>query len=287
MDLKDPDTEALIALGLNSTQAKVYLALLSLGQSKAQAIWKTSKVNRQDIYRTIYDLERKGIVEKLITSPAEFRALPLQDCLATLLKERAQEYDLLKGRAKKLLTHFGTKQIANKSSNEYIFNLIQNEQSLIHKLEVAAKITENSIDILDSFDLFRRRIVKDSELIQALMDKKVKLRVITNKPKEGQDLPKILSQKRNRKWKIELRIISKEPLTTIRIDDRKRVLIRVAAASKPRETPRLYSDNPCLVAVLQDYFERLWNEATEDQNLYDTSKHNYIISPIKGMKEIE
>jgi sugar-specific transcriptional regulator TrmB len=60
MDLNDHDTEALIALGLNSTQAKVYLALLSLGQSKAQTIWKTSGVNRQDIYRTLNDLEEEG-----------------------------------------------------------------------------------------------------------------------------------------------------------------------------------------------------------------------------------
>ena len=64
---------------------------------------------------------------------------------------------------------------------------------------------------------------------------------------------------------MQVRFMPKEPLATIRIDDGKRVEISATAKySRPEDTPTIYSDSPCVVAILQDYFERLWNEAIEN-----------------------
>ena len=47
------DAETLVAIGLTSTEAKVYLTLESLGKANAKTIWKNSGVARQDIYRIL------------------------------------------------------------------------------------------------------------------------------------------------------------------------------------------------------------------------------------------
>ncbi len=284
MTVEKQYTETLMALGLNGTQARVYLSLLFLGQSKARTIWKTSKINRQDIYRTLNDLERKGLVEKMVTSPAQFRALPLQHGISALLKERSLEYDNLKKKAKKLSDSFtvGQKKTGT-PTNQCEFTIVCNKNILMRKLGDAGIKAQNNVDIIDSFDNFKRRISQDSEIVNALFKKRVKIRCITNKTEEGQNLPKILSQKRNQKGQVEVRLIPEEPLTTLRIDDKKRVLARVSAlaSAKSEEPHLLYSDSQYLVAVFQDYFERLWSEATEDKKIYPTSKRNRTVPPKK------
>ncbi len=262
------DTDILVALGLNSTEAKVYLALLRLGQSKAKAIWKTSKVNRQDLYRILNELERKGLVEKILATPAEFRAPPIQDGLTSLLKERAQELDNLMERAKQLIASFETKQNGHEITNEFEINVVSNKTAYVRRLEQAMVSTQKNIDIIDSFDNCRHRQEIDSELIIALFEKGVKFRQILNKPKDGQKLSKFFT-KNQYKNTVEVRYIPEEPLATIRIDDGKRVEISATArCPKPEETPTIYSNSPCLVGILQDYFERLWKEAIEDNELY-------------------
>ena len=56
------DTEELQEFGLSNTEAKVYLALLELGKSKAGEITKKSAVNRTNVYDALERLIEKGLV---------------------------------------------------------------------------------------------------------------------------------------------------------------------------------------------------------------------------------
>jgi len=199
------DIDTLVALGLNSSQAKVYIALLRLGQTKATAIWKTAKVNRQDIYRLLNELERKNLVEKLVTTPAEFRALPIQHGLTSLLKERTQELENLMERAKQLIASFTTQQNGHEITDEFEISVVSNKNAYMRKLEQAVGTTQKSIDIIDSFDNAKRRGENDSELITKLFERGVKLRSILNRPKKGQKLAKVLTKNQNRKM-VEVRL---------------------------------------------------------------------------------
>lgn len=55
-------TEELQEFGLSNTEAKVYLALLELGKSKAGEITKRSAVNRTNVYDALERLIEKGLV---------------------------------------------------------------------------------------------------------------------------------------------------------------------------------------------------------------------------------
>ncbi|MDP3026977.1 MAG: helix-turn-helix domain-containing protein [Nanoarchaeota archaeon] len=56
------NTEDLQEFGLSNTEAKVYLALLELGKSKAGEITKKSAVNRTNVYDALERLIEKGLV---------------------------------------------------------------------------------------------------------------------------------------------------------------------------------------------------------------------------------
>ncbi|MBI2129272.1 hypothetical protein HYU07_03460 [Candidatus Woesearchaeota archaeon] len=56
------NTEELQEFGLSNTEAKVYLALIELGKSKAGEITKRSAVNRTNVYDALERLIEKGLV---------------------------------------------------------------------------------------------------------------------------------------------------------------------------------------------------------------------------------
>ena len=59
-------TEDLTNLGLLESEARVYLALLKLGQSSAGKIAKETKLNRNSVYKALHNLLEQGLVSYVI-----------------------------------------------------------------------------------------------------------------------------------------------------------------------------------------------------------------------------
>lgn len=78
-------------LGLTTTQAKVYLTLVKSESSTIETISNLSKVARTDLYRITHELEKKGLVERILANPTQFKPIPLAECLPVLLQRKNQE----------------------------------------------------------------------------------------------------------------------------------------------------------------------------------------------------
>lgn len=256
------DVETLVAIGLASTQAKVYLALASLGTANARTIWKNSGVARQDIYRILAELQGRGLVEKVVAAPTEFRAIPLQDGLAVLMKHKAHEYKEIEKKTKELLDRFRTKYQENTPEKEYKFTLITTKDSNVRRINEAAINTKKSVDVIDSWNSFKYAIAAYAEQIMDGAKRNVKFRFITDKPKDGETLPRFFQTWKKNGW-VELRYISTLPLTSMRIEDREKAVVCIIAARHTLEAPSLFLDNPYIVAILQEYFDLKWSTATE------------------------
>ena len=60
--------QELLKLGFSTNQARVYLALLELGQSRVGPIIAKSKLPRQTVYNTLSELEEKELIFSVIKS---------------------------------------------------------------------------------------------------------------------------------------------------------------------------------------------------------------------------
>lgn len=262
MALDGQEIETLVTLGLNHTQARVYLTLLKIGKAKAKTIWECSKVGRQDIYRILTELEKKSLVERIIGTPTEFRIAPLKSSISILLEEKQNEYCIALEKSKEFIERFANKQKTEITPKEYETKIISTDEAYLRRLKEAVITTNKSIDIIDSFKHLSYHVVLYSDLIATLFNKKVKFRYIMNHPGKGRKLPELFIKNANL---IEVRFISKEPLATLRIDDKKQAtLSAIQTFHKSEDTTSLFSDSPYFVAILQDYFERVWNESFED-----------------------
>jgi hypothetical protein len=123
-------------------------------------------------------------------------------------------------------------------------------------------LKKKSIDVIDSWESFKYSCEVNADLLKKDAKRNVKARFIVGKPKDGETVPKIF-QTLKKNGRGELKYVPTQPQAMIRIEDEKRVVISIITAKHMTESPSLFSDNPCLVTILQDYFERVWSEATE------------------------
>ena len=84
--------KALVGLGLREIDAEIYLLLTREGSKKGRNIAETLSLYKQELYRSLKRLQRKGMVNASLERPARFSARSLEkvlDCMIEAKKERA------------------------------------------------------------------------------------------------------------------------------------------------------------------------------------------------------
>lgn len=94
--------DVLIRLGLTLNEARVLMALYASENLTAKSVAKSSGVAREIVYQIIPKLQKKGLVDELLTTPKTFQAIPLENVIEVLLQQRKQEDKDLFAKAKEM-----------------------------------------------------------------------------------------------------------------------------------------------------------------------------------------
>lgn len=100
--MKESLVESLKKLGLTEYEAKVYAALVGLGEATAREVHEASEVPRTRIYDVLRDLADKGFVEFIQGSPTYYRVVEPETVLEILRKELLDAIDISEKELKKL-----------------------------------------------------------------------------------------------------------------------------------------------------------------------------------------
>ena len=89
--MKEKLVKVLSELGLSEKEAKVYLALLTLGEASVLSIAKTGEVKRTTVYSVLDSLKQKGLVEMVIRGLKTFyRPVDPQNLVAVIEERKRQ-----------------------------------------------------------------------------------------------------------------------------------------------------------------------------------------------------
>jgi sugar-specific transcriptional regulator TrmB len=265
MELQD-EVQTLSRLGLTTNQAKVYLALVRSGMSTAKTISKKSNNARPHVYLIMPTLEKLGLVQRIISTPSEFKAISLQDALSVLMTRRTKDTSELQTMTKEILKKFENKNTETALEEEgHQFILIPQKGINIQKRRVAIKNAQKSIDVISST---KRLPVASSffyEEIMKALQRGVKIRVITEKPEDKKVISEIKEFRNTLNYRIRYSSVISH--AKISIYDKKEALMTTLATAGFAESSTLWSNNPSFLAILQNYFENLWVIAIEEDKL--------------------
>jgi len=263
LQVQGEEVQTLTELGLTVSQAKVYLELLALEKATGKTLSKRSKVARQEAYRILAELQEKGLVEKIIAMPTEFKPIPIEDCLHILIERKKSELSETEKKAARLLQRFKGKNSKNAPQEEESqFILVPGKGAYFQRTRKVFENAQTSVDAVTTLKRFQSiTLILDEELKKALK-RGVRMQIITEKPEDENSLPeRIKALEQDPLYRIRYALTP--PLAPLMIIDNKEVTIVTSASADLDESPTLCSNNPNLVAVFRDYFEKAWTAAIE------------------------
>jgi sugar-specific transcriptional regulator TrmB len=256
----DENTDLLLGLGLSLNQARVYLAILKLEKTTVRQVAKFSKVRREEVYRILPALEKKGLVERLLGKPTEVRATVISDALAFLVAEEKRKSDerllRMKSRVKKLSLKEWTQRV---SEEESIYILIPDRKAILAKTSGLIKDSRKEVALIADKGLIIRILSKFADECKQAIKEGVQIRLIF----EGEKPDGLLKEKVKKLIGIPSVQIKfhREPLNHFIMSDDKEALITTSKESGLGQSPSLWTNNSNLIGVLRTGFESDWAKA--------------------------
>src|SRR3989304_3858017 len=255
------ETETLTRLGLTNCQAKIYLTLVQSGKSSIKAVSKKADIPRESVYRAMPVLEKMSLVERMITKPTMYKAIPIGDGISILMELRAKETCALQKKTTKLIENlkkYNPERMLRQEEAQLI--LISGSEAFGVKASEAVKTAQNSFDGIATPETFRWGMLHGAEGFVEAVKRGVKFRHIVCKTEKKEKELGDKALRKNPLW--EVRYILNSFQVEMIIFDKKEVFI----AATPNQTSKisyLQSTSPCLVALAQNYYETLWRMAKD------------------------
>lgn len=266
------DVEILNSLGLSLNGARVFLALFQLGTSTAKAISTSSGVAREVVYQIMPRLLEKGLVEEAITAPKTFKAIPMKEAYAILLRRKEEENRELCAKAREALQKHQNKAASNMNDSQtiQICTVKAPDFRICHEYQNVQK----SVDLTFPAGKFLQWSQHYAEWsIKEVMKRKVEIRIITEQQllKMLASHPEVFSHLATSLKYINFKYVQSSLTVELMIFDKKKLFISTKKESNINKMHWLRSNNPFIVEMANSYFETTWEKATETGKIYPTT----------------
>jgi len=245
----------LTRLGFTTNLARIYLTLVKSTPCTAYQIAKTANLASEVVYRSMPKLQKMGLVEKIVKTPVEYKAVPIDVVIDSLLEQKDRENAELKNKSAELLASIS---LQHKSDPADDFKIM-----LVPELK-------NSLDVVITSHKFSSLNFINRTTFCPLLDRGVTLRFVISYI--GAQYPLRTLNNLPESPLLKIRFISGEIHACIGISDGKEVLINAPVKTEFMQSPVYWSNIPCIVGLCKTYFETYWKRA---------GKQKPVKSPIK------
>ncbi len=248
--------------GLTRNEARVLVFLAKTGPSKASDVARAVQINRTETYRTIRNLQRRGLVEATLERPVRFQSVPFDKCLRILIDERKAKLRILEQRGENLRRQFEDVRVQPVSLEVERFQVVEGRLRIEQRLySMYSQAQKSVMTVLSPSEVIRGDTSDLFDLLGDAAKNGVRVRVITA---INQTNLEIVDKLRS---SIDMRHLDlkAKPIPRVSIIDDNEALFEITTAD---ETPTvgeevaLWINSHAFVRNLQAYFEEMWNSST-------------------------
>jgi sugar-specific transcriptional regulator TrmB len=271
MRSQEEDTHAFSKLGLTVSQAKVYLSLATMGKADGKTLWKCTGVPRQDIYRVLAELQEKGLVEKIVHTPTQYMAIPIENGISTLVHLKAAEYKEIEEDAKELVKRLIVRNLEDNLKKDCKI-VLSAKQANRKKAEQAIANVKRSLNAVVTPKTFSQIVFHEFEKLEEAAKRGVAVQVLVEKNGEKLVLPEnlgVLLAQPN----FKLKFVANQPKIVMGVFDNEEAVIAVNSSAHGDfgENTSMWTTDPSIVAICQGFFEKIWESSNTDEKT-DTNR---------------
>ncbi len=255
------EIQVLNELGLTGLQAKLYVQLAMTGRQKATELSNLTNTDKSSTYQSLKQLEKIGLVAKILAKPTLYEAIPIEEGITALLEYKKEQYYKVHDKAEKLLRTIPKKNVSQKNEAEEFRLQKFVKETALEKIAQSTNVVQKSFDILLNDHVFLDSLINMPEPHIKCMKRGIKYRVIvekTNWKPIWNSLQKLIAQPN-----FQIRYILNPPPIVFIITDEMYVGVPLSANKVLGEGIDLQFRHPGCREVFQFYFDSLWNQANK------------------------
>ena len=258
----EESVKVLMKLGFTLDQARIYLALVQEGPATTKKMAEISKIAQPDIYRIIPTLLKEGAVEKLITKPVSFRAIPMKQVLPAILKHKTAAQNELKKKTKELLSNLEKTKANCVQEKNGEFIILSGKEAVVRRHKEELLKAQIDVCLLTSQSRFSVTILEMEETYQEILKKGVQIKIAVDRHVPHEKILKEI-QKLTENPNFEVKYFEGPPTMLIAIFDDKLATIGLFPTGSLQEMSGIWSNNTSFVALTKKYFEDKWNHISD------------------------
>ena len=262
--------DLLIGYGLTRNNSIVFTALIKNNTGlSAKQISQITYLARETVYKTLTNLEKKGLIEKSIEFPKKYFPIPLKTAMNILHIKKQSQMNELMALKKKVFRTSDLNSNINNLKDETEFVLVPKNKHLFNRITKAITNSQESVNIISSWKRVSKALIVYEDAITKALSNGVKFQVLVSEKIEDNKIPedfKIFQYHDNTIVKFfEFSV----KLVEIIIDDRE-VFLMIAPQAELLESSALWSNNKSLIAALKTCFDAVYKN-NGDFGLNDVS----------------
>jgi len=248
--------------GLTRNEARVLVFLAKTGPSKASEVARAVQINRTETYRTIRNIQRRGLVEATLERPVRFQSVPFDRCLQILIDERKAKLRILEQRGENLRHQFEEMRVEPVAQEVERFQVVEGRIRIEQRLlGMYAEARKSVVTVLSPSQVVRADTSGLFDMLSQAVGAGLRVKVITAINQSNLEVVEKLRET------IEIRHLDLKakliPRVSI-IDDNEAIFEITTTDEIPRsgEEVALWISSRAFVRNLQAYFAEMWNSGT-------------------------
>jgi len=262
--LEETATE-LTHFGLTKTQAKIYTALIGLGVASTSEISTLSKVRREEVYRLMPELEKRGLITRKLKAPRKFSATQPETAIQILTKAKLntmkEEIDKLKQKKTELISKLKIVELPIKQGDCSIEVISQLDMALAKLVEMTGEAREKIDVVAPLHDLIIVYVDFPRNIIERIFES-VKMRIIVESTEVNAQTKELLHFSEASNNKVELRQTEKPPIRLMIVDDKEAMWGELQSNNDSVNPKSFWTDDPTQISILKMSFDSLWQDSS-------------------------
>jgi sugar-specific transcriptional regulator TrmB len=205
------------------------------------------------------ELAEKGLVEKIISKPTKFRAIPLGDGLKELLMRRQMETEKLVKEAEWISKAAEAIPVMDEECGE--FHILPNKEPIIRMSLEILLTAKTSIDLMNETQEILKLHEIHFEAKKKVIKSGVQIREIIGQSTSDVQLPPSLLNLAKSTTFLKVRILDSLPTARLMIKDSKEVFLATTLKPGTLSQPFLWTNNPVIVQIVQEWYNGVWETA--------------------------
>ena len=259
-----------MGLGLTRLDSQVYIYLAKKGSLRGQDLSKGLKMQKQQLYRSLKNLQKQGIVNATLEYPARFNAVSFDKVVDIFVKAKMAEAHQIQETRDEILANWQSINLADSLDSTAKFNLIEGRGPVYAKIIQMIKEAKNNIATIstvtgliraDQFGVF-------NEDLATQIPFKIRFRAITELTKHNIEIVRnLIKDFDNARFSFEAKtpeLSLKLPQLVLKDEDEILFFItpNLNFSAPENEDMCLWTNCKSLVQAFTGVFQDLWQNST-------------------------